>query len=477
MAINREIYQPTEVSVKDLVRGLFSGQCYAPAEQARELSQAGWISLKKELLPPDSRTPNIKWATIMRKAVIEAVDSNPSLIPALMELPFGYIRCNSQDIGTDCLVEPRIIAPIVQEYLISLNEPKETLGRKKEKREPVNQVSITNRVQEILNLSPESQRQIDSILFTGQMEAGETIQDFFARNGIAVAPAAEKNEEDDPFNTDNSVENALLLLHKQEANLPLLTREQEVLLGALVWLGRNVDPLAKPTLWEKLEPKLKPAKDWLVLANTRLVYSIANRYEKRARLGKKYPTLFLDLIQTAYAEGLIKATEKFDFRRGLKFSTYASWWIKEACINYLVKEGLIEPDQNQVSPLAFAKISQRKKTLSQNQVTLSLDEPVNSQKPNSPLLEEQIPDPDADPERTVIQVLLARDIQGILGTLPARERAYLLSRFGLTGYPPLTQSELGHQFGFSRTRAGQIEKLALDHLRQAGGIEELKDWY
>jgi RNA polymerase primary sigma factor len=288
--------------------------------------------------------------------------------------------------------------------------------------------------------------------------------------GLDLGEAVDKRplEETDETSTD-----ALQLFLEGIAKVDLLTAAKEVELAKRIERGDH------------------RAKQELVEANLRLVVSIAKRYR-----GRGLP--FLDLIQEGTI-GLVRAAEKFDHRKGFKFSTYATWWIRQA-----VARGLADKGRTIRMPLHMVEklnaIIRTERTLGAergrdptpaeiaNALELTLDEveqirrtaqiPVSLEQPISETNEAEFGDLLTDeneqlPDEQVEVILRNETLRRIVGTLPSRERQILEGRYGLDGRHPATLEELGRQFNLTRERIRQIESESLKKLRSLGGAERL----
>jgi len=273
-----------------------------------------------------------------------------------------------------------------------------------------------------------------------------------------------------------SPENPIRTYFDEIARVPLLTKEEEV-------------ELAK-----RIEAGDEEAKKKLAEANLRLVVSIAKKYR-----GCGLP--FLDLIQEGNL-GLMKAVEKFDWRKGYKFSTYATWWIRQAIlraitnrsrtirvpthINELIRK-IHEAEREHIkehgSGPTLEELAEELDTTVDNivkakrtaQYTASLDTPIGYDEEGA-VLGDFIEDEAAvSPTRETFRELLIQEIRKALKErLTPRERRVLELRYGLDGNPPKTLDEVGEIFGISRERVRQIQKEALEKLRGSEVLQKLE---
>lgn len=277
-------------------------------------------------------------------------------------------------------------------------------------------------------------------------------------------------------NRNAAMDDPVKVYLKEIGRVPLLTPEEEIELAIRI---SNNDQQAKQRLAE---------------ANLRLVVSIAKRYVGRGMQ-------FLDLIQEGNL-GLIKAVDKFDYTKGFKFSTYATWWIRQA-----ITRAIADQARTIRIPVHMVEtINKVKKTNSQllhkngrdptaEEIAAELDMPVEkvreilrvSQEPVSletPIGEEEdshlgdfIPDDDAlAPADAASMLLLKEQLNEVLKTLTLREAKVLSLRFGLEDGHPRTLEEVGSEFGVTRERIRQIEAKALRKLRHPSRSKKLKDF-
>lgn len=263
---------------------------------------------------------------------------------------------------------------------------------------------------------------------------------------------------------------------KEIGTVPLLSSEEELELAKRVVEG---DEKAKKRLSE---------------ANLRLVVSIAKRY-----LGRGMH--FLDLIQEGNL-GLMKAVEKFDYTKGFKFSTYATWWIRQAITRAIADQARTiripvhmvetmnkvrrvsgqllhnngrEPTPEEVAEELNMPVEKIREIMRASQDPLSLETPIGEE--DDTHLGDMVPDGDAlAPVEEASHVLLREQLMDVLGTLTPRERKVLQMRFGISGGRPHTLEEVGKEFDVTRERIRQIEAKALRKLRHPSRSKKLKDY-
>ena len=297
---------------------------------------------------------------------------------------------------------------------------------------------------------------------------------------------AEPNEEEiDLKNIDLSVpegvslEDPVRMYLKEIGKVPLLTAEEEIELSKQMEEGGEVGKMARQRLAE---------------ANLRLVVSIAKRYVGRGML-------FLDLIQEGNL-GLIKAVEKYDYRKGFKFSTYATWWIRQAItraiadqartiripvhmvetINRLIRvqrqllqELGREPTPEEIAREMDIPVEKVREIQKVSQERVSLETPIGEEEDSH--LGDFIQDENVQvPAEAAAYTLLKEQLGEVLDTLTERERQVLRLRFGLDDGRARTLEEVGREFHVTRERIRQIEAKALRKLRQPSRSRKLRDY-
>ena len=289
----------------------------------------------------------------------------------------------------------------------------------------------------------------------------------------------EEQEEIKTFSTIANKDEILQMYLKDIGRIKLLNKNSEMALGKVIKEGSRKEA--------------QIAKKKLVQANLRLVVSIAKKYTGQG-------ILFMDLVQEG-SLGLIKAAQRFDYSRGFKFSTYATWWIKQTIIRAIanssrsiripvhmsdkirtLKKAIVklsvqkgsEPTDEELSD--YLKIDEKKvKTIKRAMIKepVSLDTPVAQDL----CLEDYISDDEHKmPEIDTEKKFLNNDIINILDILNQKERFIILNRFGLGGRKTKTLEELGKILGFSKERIRQIECEALKKLRRSQEAKSLKDY-
>ena len=362
-------------------------------------------------------------------------------------------------------------------------------------------------------------------------EKFEMVIDYLEQNGIDVLKISNDDDVDDDIILDDedevevekidlsvpegvSVEDPVRMYLKEIGKVPLLSADEEIELaqnmedGAVATEKINVlkGRLDGASEEEKAEIKEEiktlqrdvdkgaDAKKRLAEANLRLVVSIAKRYVGRGML-------FLDLIQEGNL-GLIKAVEKFDYKKGYKFSTYATWWIRQAItraiadqartiripvhmvetINKLIRVSrqLLQELGREPSPEEIAKemnmpVERVREILKISQEPVSLETPIGEEEDSH--LGDFIKDDNVPvPADAAAFTLLKEQLEEVLGTLTEREQKVLTLRFGLEDGHTRTLEEVGKEFNVTRERIRQIEAKALRKLRHPSRSRKLKDY-
>ena len=333
-----------------------------------------------------------------------------------------------------------------------------------------------------------------------EVEQMEKVLDFLEASGVDVLRITDSNADDMILDDDDadidkldeeeieldkidlsvpegvSIEDPVRMYLKEIGKVPLLSAEEEIELAKRM---ENGDEAAKKRLAE---------------ANLRLVVSIAKRYVGRGML-------FLDLIQEGNL-GLIKAVEKFDYRKGYKFSTYATWWIRQAItraiadqartiripvhmvetINKLIRvsrqllqELGREPTPEEIAAEMNMPVERVREILKISQEPVSLETPIGEEEDSH--LGDFIQDDNVPvPADAAAFTLLKEQLEEVLGTLTEREQKVLTLRFGLEDGRARTLEEVGREFNVTRERIRQIEAKALRKLRHPSRSRKLKDY-
>jgi RNA polymerase primary sigma factor len=289
----------------------------------------------------------------------------------------------------------------------------------------------------------------------------------------------EKKRIEEEFGESSSSDSVQMYL-KEIGQYPLLSSEEEI-------------DLAK-----RIDKNDEFARQKLALSNLRLVVSIAKKY-----VGRSANLTLLDLIQEGNI-GLFKAVEKFDYKKGFKFSTYATWWIRQAITRALADQGRTiripvhmvetinkyqqvvrrlvqdlgrEPMPEEVAAEMGTDVERIRHIMKISQETISLEAPVGDDDDQDSSLESFIPDDDSiSPSTSAARKILKAYINEIIADLTPREQKILDMRFGLTDGVTHTLEEVGKVFSVTRERIRQIEAKALDKIRQHHKLGKLKGY-
>jgi RNA polymerase primary sigma factor len=297
-------------------------------------------------------------------------------------------------------------------------------------------------------------------------------------------------------------DDSVSLYLNEMSRVPLLTKEEEISLAKKMEKGRiarslmiendgeveNLDEI------QEMIREGKEAREYLIKANIRLVVSIAKKY-------RQYGSSFLDLIQAGNV-GLIRAVDKFDYSRGNRFSTYATWWIRRSVLRFLnQKERTIrlpnylsnrlrkvrhvtrdlsqqlgrQPTLDEISEHVEQSPDELRQLIDYARLPISLDKPVGEDG-ETELLNFVENDSEPTPFNSVQQRMLESDIENALDELSEREASIIKLRFGLEGNRSHTLKELGEIFGVTRERIRQIQQKALRKLRSPQNQVRLRNY-
>ena len=352
-------------------------------------------------------------------------------------------------------------------------------------------------------------------------ERRETFLTLLRRQGIEILdqePGADlyiEEEADDLLDDDCgdtlanldpiSTEDTIGLYLKEMSRVPLLNMEEEQDLAKRIEAGKAAKaelchtngrtPAARRAELERLVADGRQAREHLIKANTRLVVSVAKRY-----IGRGVP--FLDLIQEGNL-GLMKAVEKYEYKRGFRFSTYATWWIRQTITRAIADQGrtirvpvhMVDririlyrqtheleqklgraPTNEELGEALGVPASKVDWMLRVSWLPLSLESPINEDEEDSELgqfVEDQVT---PTPIQSAYSKLLTEKIRDVLETLPPREARILRLRFGLENGRVYTLEEVGQKFGLTRERIRQIESKALRRLRHPRRARQLREY-
>ena len=336
---------------------------------------------------------------------------------------------------------------------------------------------IDNIILEIEGFDVEDIEKLYELIETNGIEIIDEIGDEMLDALSFDIESTKTNEDDLPLDAKNvAIDDPVKVYLKEIGRVPLLTSEEEIDLAMRI---SEDDPEAKRRLSE---------------ANLRLVVSIAKRYVGRGMQ-------FLDLIQEGNL-GLIKAVDKFDYTKGFKFSTYATWWIRQAITraiadqartiripvhmvetinkvkktnSQLLHENGRDPTAEEIAQRLDMPVDKVREILRVAQEPVSLETPIGEEEDSH--LGDFIPDDEAQaPVDAASMALMREQLADVLKTLTAREARVLSLRYGLEDGNPKTLEEVGKEFNVTRERIRQIEAKALRKLRHPSRLKKLRDF-
>ncbi len=364
--------------------------------------------------------------------------------------------------------------------------------------------------EDILNFFPNAEQNMEQLeeLLNTLSDAGIQI---VSNEDEASDLLSDEEEEEDEFGEHNSqglleaieADDTVGLYLKEIGRVPLLTAPQEVDLAQRIERGREAREMLQvmPDLTDKEKELLQQlvedgqaAREHLISANSRLVISVAKKY-----IGRGVP--FLDLIQEGNI-GLIRAAKKFDWRRGHKFSTYATWWIRQAVTRAIADQGRTirvpvhmgdqinrllrashqltqelgrDPTVAELAEALNVTVHKAEQMIQVARRPISLETPTDDEEES--VLGDFIPDEDSPPPvEMVTNQLLREQLMEILNTLPPREVRVLQLRYGLLDGETYTLEEVGRKLDITRERVRQIEAQALSRLRLPAHVRRLRDF-
>ncbi|MGA9191599.1 MAG: sigma-70 family RNA polymerase sigma factor [Anaerolineales bacterium] len=365
-------------------------------------------------------------------------------------------------------------------------------------------------IDDILQLFPEAEQDVEQLdeVYEALLGAGVQYLDDVEAAAKAGEEEAGEEEDDGPeveagvdlsrVNIDDNVD----LYFNSVGDVPLLTGEEEVMLAKRIERGRDARAeLAEGVRADDRRRELRAliedgwaAREHLVLANSRLVISVAKKY-----IGRGVP--FLDLIQEGNI-GLIRATKKFDYKRGHKFSTYATWWIRQAVTRAIADQGRTirlpvhmgdqinkmlrlshrltqelgrSPTVDELAEMLDVPSEKVEQMMEVSRRPLSLERPIDDEEDS--FLGDFVEDEEAPaPPEVATEHLLKQHMGEILESLPPREARILQLRYGLGDGESYTLEEVGRKMGVTRERVRQIEAQALRRLRHPSLRHKLADY-
>jgi RNA polymerase primary sigma factor len=361
---------------------------------------------------------------------------------------------------------------------------------------------------EVLHVMPEAENDIEQLddIFASLLDQGISVgqsKEDFSSEEKREAP---ENAEEDEFDLSQiEIDDSISLYLKEIGRVPLLTAAQEVDLAKRMEAGHDSSQRLnhESVDWEEREQLLwlvrdgRAAQEHLIKANSRLVVSVAKKY-----VGRGVP--FLDLIQEGNI-GLIRAVKKFDYCRGYKFSTYATWWVMQSIKRALDQQGQIirvpcyigetrrlikqvqsnltiklgrEPSTREIA--LEVKLTEKKvdEILQATRDPISLDAPINETAPEVPIRDIIPDDSQITPETELVNYSKIEVLEEVLNrTLNPRETHVIVLRYGLIDGIEYTLADIGTKLKISRERVRQIEVEALNKLRRHEPKELLRELF
>lgn len=365
--------------------------------------------------------------------------------------------------------------------------------------------------EDILSLFPDAEKNMDQLeeLFASLSDASVAV--VASEDEAADQAVDDDDDEEDEYNERSNeslieaieADDTVGLYLKEIGRVALLTAPQEVDLAQRMERGREAreqiqtGEVTNPEDVERLEFLVDDgmaAREHLINANSRLVISVAKKY-----IGRGVP--FLDLIQEGNI-GLIRAAKKFDWRRGHKFSTYATWWIRQAVTRAIADQGRTirvpvhmgdqinrllrashqltqelgrDPTVAELAEALNVTVRKAEQMIQVARRPISLETPTDDEEES--VLGDFIPDEDSPaPAEMVTSQMLREQLSDILDTLPPREVRILQLRYGLLDGETYTLEEVGRKLGVTRERVRQIEAQALSRLRLPAHARKLRDF-
>ena len=358
--------------------------------------------------------------------------------------------------------------------------------------------------EDVLEIFPEAEANLEQLedLFVTFFENGIEIGPHEEEETVKATQNAKENTVDQWDLSQIEIDDSISLYLKEIGRVPLLTAQEEVSLAKRMEWGREADRqlcagMEDPVERERFLAAVKDgqaAQEHLIKANSRLVVSVAKKY-----VGRGVP--FLDLIQEGNI-GLIRAVNKFDYRRGYKFSTYATWWIRQAVTRAIADQGRTirvpvhmyeqinrltrtsrqlvqekgrDPTSEEIADELGVTPRKVEQIIRVSQRPLSLEMPVGEEEDS--YLGDFIEDEEAiSPTDAASREMLREVIDEIFDSLTPREVRILQLRFGLVDGYSYTLEEVGRKFGVTRERIRQIEAQALGRLRHPSRSRKLRDY-